>query len=575
MPMDGLTLGFATREMNAILPGGRIDRITQPEKDTIVLLVRAGAANHRLLLCASPNNARCHFTNLNFPNPLEPPMFCMLLRKHLTGARIVSISQPEHERILELEIDTHDELGFAARKKLVLELIGRSSNLILVGSDGRIIDCMRRMDFAGDAERSMMPGMFYRMPPKQNKLSVFDAAEDERRALIAQADRTAPMDKWLLSAFSGLSPLLCRELAYRCGGDHERLDSCISALLESLANGETAPYMLTRGGAPFDYSCIAIGQYGSAAETERFGSFSELLDNFYARRDRLERQRRRGSELTHYVKTLRDRTARKLAAQNEELSRADSREELKKQAELVTANIYRMKKGDRELRCEDYYEPDCPEIVIPLDVLKTPQQNAAAMYKEYNKLKTAKEHLTVLVAQGEAQLDYLNSVMSELQCAESEKDLADIRLELIASGYDRKAKAVKKERLRPQQPLRFVTDDGLEVLVGRSNIQNDELTTKLARRTDYWLHTQKVHGSHVILRCDGLEPPQRSIEQAACIAAYYSQGRDSGKLPVDYTVVRFVRKPSGALPGKVIYTDYRTIIIESDENLAERLRVKK
>ena len=232
--------------------------------------------------------------------------------------------------MLELEIDTHDEMGFAACKKLVLELIGRSSNLILAASDGRIIDCMRRMDFAGDAERSMMPGMFYRMPPKQNKLSVFGAAEDERRALIAQADRAAPMDKWLLSAFSGLSPLLCRELAHRCGGDYERLDSCISALLESIANDETAPYILTRDGAPFDYSCIAIGQYGSAAETERFDSFSELLDNFYARRDRLERQRRRGSELTHYVKTLRDRTARKLAAQSEELSRADSREELEK-----------------------------------------------------------------------------------------------------------------------------------------------------------------------------------------------------------------------------------------------------
>lgn len=575
MPFDAVSLLAAVREVNQTVAGGRIDKIYQPERDEVVLSIRLMRGGVKLLLSVGAGTPRMHFIETGRENPAAPPMFCMLLRKHLTGARIVSISQPEHERMLELEIDTHDELGFAARKKLVLELIGRSSNLILVGSDGRIIDCMRRMDFAGDAERSMMPGMFYRMPPKQNKLSVFDAAEDERRALIAQADRTAPMDKWLLSAFSGLSPLLCRELAYRCGGDHERLDSCISALLESLANGETAPYMLTRGGAPFDYSCIAIGQYGSAAETERFGSFSELLDNFYARRDRLERQRRRGSELTHYVKTLRDRTARKLAAQSEELSRADSREELKKQAELVTANIYRMKKGDRELRCEDYYEPDCPEIVIPLDVLKTPQQNAAAMYKEYNKLKSAKEHLTVLVAQGEAQLDYLNSVMSELQCAESEKDLADIRLELIASGYDRKAKAVKKERLRPQQPLRFVTDDGLEVLVGRSNIQNDELTTKLARRTDYWLHTQKVHGSHAILCCDGLEPPQRSIEQAACIAAYYSQGRDSGKLPVDYTMVRFVRKPSGALPGKVIYTDYRTIIIESDENLAERLRVKK
>ena len=572
MPLDAICLRAVLHELRPQLIGARIDKVQQPARDQIVLLLRG---NLRLLLNAGANQPRIQLTNILRDNPAQPPMFCMLLRKHLTGARIVSISQPEHERMLELEIDTHDEMGFAARKKLVLELIGRSSNLILVGSDGRIIDCMRRMDFAGDAERSMMPGMFYRMPPKQNKLSVFDAAEDERRALIAQADRTAPMDKWLLSAFSGLSPLLCRELAHRCGGDYERLDSCISALLESIANGETAPYILTRDGAPFDYSCIAIGQYGSAAETERFDSFSELLDNFYARRDRLERQRRRGSELTHYVKTLRDRTARKLAAQSEELSRADSREELKKQAELVTANIYRMKKGDRELRCEDYYEPDCPEIVIPLDVLKTPQQNAAAMYKEYNKLKAAKEHLTVLVAQGEAQLDYLNSVMSELQCAESEKDLADIRLELISSGYDRKAKAVKKERLRPQQPLRFVTDDGLEVLVGRSNIQNDELTTKLARRTDYWLHTQKVHGSHVILRCDGLEPPQRSVEQAACIAAYYSQGRDSGKLPVDYTMVRFVRKPSGSLPGKVIYTDYRTIIIEGDESLVERLRVKK
>lgn len=572
MPLDAICLQGVVGELAPQLTGSRIEKIQQPARDQIILLLRG---SRRLFLNAGANQPRIHLTEQLRDNPSQPPMFCMLLRKHLTGARIVSISQPEHERMLELEIDTHDEMGFAARKKLVFELIGRSSNLILVGSDGRIIDCMRRMDFAGDAERSMMPGMFYRMPPKQNKLSVFDAAEDERRALIAQADRAAPMDKWLLSAFSGLSPLLCRELAHRCGGDYERLDSCISALLESIANGETAPYILTRDGAPFDYSCIAIGQYGSAAETERFDSFSELLDNFYARRDRLERQRRRGSELTHYVKTLRDRTARKLAAQSEELSRADSREELKKQAELVTANIYRMKKGDRELRCEDYYEPDCPEIVIPLDVLKTPQQNAAAMYKEYNKLKAAKEHLTVLVAQGEAQLDYLNSVMSELQCAESEKDLADIRLELISSGYDRKAKAVKKERLRPQQPLRFVTDDGLEVLVGRSNIQNDELTTKLARRTDYWLHTQKVHGSHVILRCDGLEPPQRSVEQAACIAAYYSQGRDSGKLPVDYTMVRFVRKPSGSLPGKVIYTDYRTIIIEGDESLVERLRVKK
>ena len=575
MPLDAMTVSALCRELQPQLEGARIDKVQQPERDLILLSVRSLGKNRRLLIAAGAGNARMHFTAESIENPAEPPMFCMLLRKHLTGARIVSIAQPEHERMLTLTLDTHDEMGVSAQKTLVLELIGRSSNLILVGPDGRIIDCMRRMDFAGDAERRLLPGMFYRMPPKQDKLSVFEADDTVRLARIAAADRSAPMDKWLLSAFSGLSPLVCRELAHRCGGDYDRLPDCLSALLESIENGETAPYMLTRGGAPFDYSCIAISQYGDSAETERFDSFSELLDSFYARRDKLERQRRRGSELTHYVRTVRDRIARKLAAQSEELSRADSREELKKQAELVTANIYRLKKGDRELRCEDYYEPDCPEIKIPLDPLKTPQQNAAAMYKEYNKLKAAKEHLTVLVAQGEAQLDYLNSVLTELQCAESEKDLTDIRLELAAAGYDKKSKAVKKERLRPQQPLRFMTDDGLELLVGRSNIQNDELTTKIARRTDYWLHTQKIHGSHVILRCDGLEPPERSIVQAASVAAYYSQGRSAGKIPVDYTMVRFVRKPSESLPGKVIYTDFSTVIAESDEELVNRLMLKK
>ena len=574
MPLDAMTVSALCRELRPQLEGARIDKVQQPERDVVLLSVRSLGKNRRLLIAAGAGNARLHFTAENIENPAEPPMFCMLLRKHLVGARIVSITQPEHERMLALELDTHDELGLAARKTLVLELIGRSSNLILVGPDGRIIDCLRRMDYAGDAERRLLPGMFYRMPPKQDKLSVFDTESERRRMLIAAADKSAPMDKWLLSAFSGLSPLICRELAYRSGGDYDRLDECIAALLESLDNGETAPYMLTHDGQPFDYSCIAISQYGADVQTERCESFSAMLDAFYARRDKLERQRRRSSELTHYVRTMRDRVARKLAVQREELSRADNREALKKQAELVTANIYRLKKGDRELRCEDYYEPDCPEITIPLDPLKTPQQNAAAMYREYNKLKAAKEHLTILVAQGEAQLDYLNSVLCELICVENDRDFLDIRLELMSTGYDRKVKSAKKERLRPQQPIHFMTDDGLDVLVGRSNIQNDELTTKIARRTDYWLHTQKIHGSHVILRCDGLEPPARSLEQAACIAAYYSQGRDAGKIPVDYTMVRFVRKPSGALPGKVIYTDFGTIIAESDEELVKRLHKK-
>lgn len=572
MPLDAICTAALCAELEQAITGGRIDKVQQPERDMLLLSLRANGKNRRLLIAAGTGNARVHLTESGFENPAEPPMFCMLLRKHLVGAHIVSVYQPEHERMLVLLLDTHDELGVDSRKQLVVEMIGRSANVILVGEDGRIIDCMRRVDFAGDALRRMLPGMIYRLPPKQEKLSFFESDGETRAALIEGADRQIPMDKWLLDHFSGLSPLICRELAYRCGGDYALLPAQMDALWETVENGEFTPTLILREQKPLDYSFLRISQYGDAARTETADSFSVLLDEFYTRRDKQEQQRRRGHELQRSIKTARDRLARKLAGQKEELKRTETREAVRRRAELVTANLYRLKRGDRSLFCEDYYEPDCPEIAIPLDPLKTPQQNAAAMYKEYNKLKGAEQHLTVLVAQGEQQLDYLNSVLDELERAESEKDLSDIRRELAEAGFLRKRRDARPEKGKAQAPLRFVTDAGLEVLVGRSNVQNDELTTKLARRTDYWLHTQKVHGSHVILRCDGLEPDEQSLAQAASIAAYYSQGREGGKVPVDYTMVRFVRKPSGALPGKVIYTDYHTILCDADETLVNRLK---
>ena len=572
MPLDAICLSALTAELREKLDGAKIDKVQQPERDMLILSLRGRSANFRLLLAAGAGNARVHITGESMENPAEPPMFCMLLRKHLVGARIASLEQPDHERMLALELDTRDEMGDLSRKKLVVEMIGRSANVILVGADGRIIDCMRRMDFAGDAERRLLPGMIYRLPPKQNKTDFFSSDSEIRRALIAGADREMPVDKWLLDSFSGLSPLICREMAFRCGGSFNTLPEQLDALHDTVIAGDFTPYMLLDGDKPRDFSFMPIRQYGDSMKGESFDSFSALLDAFYARRDRAERQRRRSHELSRSIKTLRDRLVRKLAGQTEELQRTTGRDEIRKNAELITANMYRLKKGDRELLCEDYYQPECPEVKIPLDPLKTPQQNAAAMYKEYNKLKAAEEHLTVLIDQGEKQLDYLNSVLEELSRAETEKDISDIRRELMETGYIKKAKGAKPERIKAQAPLRFVSDDGLEILIGRSNTQNDELTTKLARRTDYWLHTQKVHGSHVIVRCDGLEPPETTLEQAASLAVYYSQGRDSGKVPVDYTMVRFVRKPSGAMPGKVIYTDYKTLLAESDENLAHRLK---
>ncbi len=572
MPLDAICTAALAMELEQEITGGRIDKVQQPERDMLLLSLRANGKNRRLLIAAGTGNARVHLTEESFENPAEPPMFCMLLRKHLTGAHIVSVFQPEHERMLILLLDTHDEMGVDSRKQLVVEMIGRSANVILVGEDGRIIDCMRRVDFAGDAMRRLLPGMIYRMPPKQNKLSFFDSSPEERRALVAGADLSEPVEKWLLDKLSGLSPLICRELSYRCGGDYGLLPEQLDALKETVENGEYSPCLIMRDGKPVDFSFLQISQYGETARAERCTSFSALLDAFYSRRDRQEQQRRRSHELQRSIKNARDRLARKLAGQREDFKRTESREEVRRQAELVTANLYRIRRGDRSLVCENYYEPDSPEITILLDPLKSPQQNATAMFKEYNKLKGARQHLSILIEENERQLDYLNSVMDELARAESEKDLADIRRELIDTGYLRRQKGAKPEKRKEQSPLRFVTDTGLEVLVGRNNVQNDELTSRLARRTDYWLHTQHVHGSHVILRCGGLEPDETSLAQAASLAVYFSQGREAGKVPVDYTMVRFVRKPSGALPGKVIYTDYHTMLAEADEKLAERLR---
>ncbi len=572
MPLDAVCIHALSEELRERICGGRIDKVQQPERDMLLLSLRAKGENLRLLLAAGTGNARCHITKASYENPTEAPMFCMLLRKHLVGARIADIRQPDWERMLILDLDTYDELGVSSRKQLVVEMIGRSANVILVAEDGHILDCMRRVDFAGDALRRLLPGMLYRLPPRQEKAAFFETEPALFRELAAGADWDVPMDKWLLDHFSGLSPLVCRELSYRSGGDYERLPSQMEALRDCVAAGEYEPCLLLRDDKPQDFSFLAIGQYGPGTLIQRFSDFSELLDAFYTRKDQAEQRRRRGQELTRSIRTTRDRLARKLANQREELRRTETKEEVRRRAELITANLFRMKKGDRTLTCQDYYAEGCPEITIPLDALKSPQQNAAALFKEYRKLKGAELHLTGLIDQGEKQLDYLNSVLEELQRAETEKDLSDIRRELAETGYEKKNKSRRTEKGKPQSPLRFVTDDGFEILVGRSNVQNDELTTRIARRTDWWLHTQKVHGSHVILRCEGADPSALALEQAASIAAFYSQGRDGGKIPVDYTMVRNVRKPSGAMPGKVVYTEYRTLLSEGDEALAARLK---
>ena len=572
MALDTVMLSALAAELRPKLEGARIDKVRQPEREQVLLSIRNKGENMRLLINAGAGSGRVTLTRQSFENPAEPPMFCMLLRKYLVGARIEKLTQPNWERLLMVDIISHNELGDSVCLKLAIELMGRNSNLVLVGDDGRIIDCLRRMEYGGDVQRRMLPGMIYRLPPAQKKPLIFDCDRAQIESALNSSEDGKPLDKRLLDSFSGLSPLVCRELVHRAFYDINCLPDALEAFLESVRAGEFTPTLLTKDGKPAEYSFMQLKQYGSEYEQQSLNSFSELLDAYYSKRELSERRRRRARELSHSVKTARDRIQRKLVCRLEELERTYGREEIRKNAELLTANMYRVKRGDSSVTVEDYYTDGCPSVEIKLDILKTPQQNAAAMFKEYNKLKTAEIHLTALVAEGEKQLDYLNSVLDELERAETERDLAEIRRELLETGYLKKQKGAKPDKSKKQGPMRFISSDGYEILVGRSNSQNDELTTKTARRTDIWLHTKSVHGSHVIISCEGREPPERTIAEAASIAAYYSQGREGGKTAVDYTAVRFVRKPSGSMPGKVVYTDYRTVMAEADEALCEKLK---
>jgi len=525
MPLDAVFITELARELSDTLVGMKIDKVRQPEKDTVVLALRGKGQNLRLVVCFGSGNARVCVTHADYENPPQPPMFCMLLRKHLIGARILEVTQPERERMLSFSLLCYDEMGQPSQKTMAVELLGRNANLILVDTDGRIIDAARRVDSEMSPLRQLMPGLIYRMPPKPEP-----------------------------GKFSGLSPLIRREMEFR--GLPEALES-----VESL---EKAPYMLVdEKGQPRDFTFLPILQYGPTMDSVAYPGWSALLEAFYAEKDRSEHLKGRAKSMTKLVRNAKSRTERKLALRIQELGATEDREQDKRRGDLITANIWRMKPGLESVTVEDFYEADCPPVVIPLDKRKTPQQNAAAFYKQYTKKKAAREHLTGLIEENSAELEYLGSVAEELERAQSQQDLEDIRGELEKAGYLRAPKNAGKKKQKPAQPLSCLTAEGLEILVGRNNIQNDELTFQTARRTDLWFHAQKIHGAHVILRCEGKEPEEASVYQAACLAAYYSEGKQAGRVAVDVTQVRFVKKPRGARPGKVIYTDQKTILAEA------------
>ena len=575
MPLDALCLTAVAAEIRAAVQGGKIDKIYQPTRDEVVLYIRGPAGNVRLLLSANPGHPRAHLTERNRENPEQPPMFCMLLRKHLQGARILELNQPPLERILDFNLETLDELGDRVERRLVLEAMGRSANLILLDGEGRIVDCTRRVD--GDiarGQRQLLPGLFYRQPPTVDKLNPFTLEPEELRLVLANPLGKA-WDKLLLDSFTGLSPLVARELAFRAGDDSEKLAAELEKLGKSVEENHFTPYLLVREGKPVDFTFLPVLQYGPETESIPRESFSALLDDFFSDRESAERVRQRGQDLVKSVTSARDRTARKLGNQARELEATKNRERLRELGDILTSNLHLMEKGMSTFRTMDFYDPEGGEVDIPLDPLLTPQQNAAKYYKEYNKAKTAEEMLTIQIEKGEKELEYLNSVLENIALAEGEKDLQEIRQELTETGYLRRPKtAAKRAKKVSGKPMEFRSSSGLRISVGKNNSQNDLLTTKLAYKSDIWLHTQKIHGSHVILWLEGGEADARSLTEAAQLAAYFSQARDGSKVPVDYTPVKYVKKPAGARPGMVVYTTYQTAVVEPDAELAKKLRVK-
>lgn len=579
MAFDAYFLTGVLEELRAQALGARVEKIHQPARDTLILLLRCAAGRQRLLIAANPTAPRLHLTGANPENPDQPPMFCMLLRKHLSGGRLSRIEQPPMERLVRLTFQCTDEMGDQVERTLVAELMGRTTNVYLLDAAGRILDCLRRVGLDDSAKRQALPGLYYQEPEPVVKRRPDGLAAEEALALLTESGPDRLADR-LLDTFGGLSPLVCREAALFCLGDPDgRLEAADKpAAARRLAEyfqtylpvGQ--PYLLSQAdGTPKAYAFVPIVQYGPGFSCVRLDSFGALLDRFYTLRDRRDAMRQKAQSVRRTVQNLRDRITRKMAVQNKELTAARDRERLRQMGDLVTANLHLISKGQTVLTAENFYDPELRPIQIALSPLLSPQQNAAKYYKDYAKAKNAEKELTRQLELGRTELEYLNSVLDELDRAETDGELEEIKQELAAGGYLRPEAGRRRMKQAPSRPMRFVSTDGYPIYVGRNNRQNDELTLKLAQKNDLWLHVQKLHGSHVILPWTGVQPPDATITQAAQLAAWFSQGRQGQNVAVDVTPVRYVKKPGGAKPGMVIYTQYRTVYVTPEPDLAQKL----
>ena len=583
MALDGAFLYALKKELSPLI-GGRVDKIHQPSREEVMITIRTKQGGRKLYISANAGSARVHLTEAQVDNPQTPPMFCMLLRKHLGSGRLIDVRQDGLERILFLDFECVNELGDIVTITLACEIMGRCSNLIIINQDGKVIDSIKRVDEEMSRERMVLPGMRYTLPPRSERLNFLEASQDDISAAIKGAV-PAELSKAIIRSFEGISPILAREWTFFAGrGAHiesgtisedqlVRLIFAINRTREQLMEGNCCfSAVSTKEGMLKDFSFIRLSQFGPLMYTKELPTASALLDYFYSERDRAARTKQRANDLFKLLVNLTDRTSRRIAIQREELAACSEKEHYKLCGDLLSANVYRLKKGDASVQLENFYEEECPMIDIKLDVRRSPSQNVQYYYNEYKKCVTAEKKLTEQIEKGEDELQYLDSVFDALTRADSENDVIQLRLELREQGYVRSSPG-KARPPKALPPIEYRSSDGFTILVGRNNVQNDQLSLKFAEKADIWLHTQSITGSHVLILTGGTVPPDKTIEEAAVIAAVNSRGRESSLVPVDYCLARYVRKPSGAKPGKVIFTNYKTAFVKPDAELEKQLRV--
>jgi predicted ribosome quality control (RQC) complex YloA/Tae2 family protein len=568
MSFDGLFTRAITHELSSLLKGGRINKIHQPYKNEIILAVRANGVNHKLLLSAHPSYARVQITNEQYDNPNEPPMFCMLLRKHLEGFIIEDIKQAGLDRMIIFEVKGRNEIGDISYKQLIVEIMGRHSNIIIVDKNRNIIlDSIKHISFAVNSHRAIMPGQEYIMPPQQEKLNPLEAGEED---VLRVVDFNAgKIDKQLVANFAGVSPVLAKEIAFKAGlVNRTTLPKAFAALMEEIKNHHYKP-AVTYGSNKEAFYLLPLEHL--LGETKSFETLSQLLDRFYfgkAERDRVKQQ---GNDLERLLANEKEKNEKKIKKLEATLEDAKKAEQFQLYGELLTANIFMAQKGMKEISVVNYYDENGASINIPLDPRKTPSENAQKYFTKYQKAKNSVNIVKEQIQLAQDEVAYFDSLLQQVETA-SPKDIEEIREELIEGGYIRarqKKGNKNKQNLKPVLE-KYHSTDGTEILVGKNNKQNDYLTNKVAARDEIWLHTKDIPGSHVVIRSK--EPSEDVILEAAQIAAYFSKARNSSSVPVDFTRVRHVKKPAGAKPGFVIYEQQQTVYVTPDEDVILKLK---